>query len=651
MNAVIFSKRYIHFCRQVNRIACLTLFIFCTFYSIFLQARDIPGPGIDTQALRELSNKRTWHKLLHYEKNSSAENGYLSAIHSPEFFFSAEGRTDSYKELLATLEAFSKPVGDDPNTHAQCLFRGRYVWLKPQLHKLEHLNTVVDCPDYNNWSLNQTTQSISIIFATGYLGNPASYYGHTLLKLNSDKTDSSTKLEDISVNFGAIIPDGEGPIVYILKGLFGGYDAGFSHIQYYFHNHNYGENELRDMWEYELELNNDQLNLVMGHAWELLGKRYTYYFLDQNCVYRMAEVLEVIDGVDIIPDNEYWTIPQSLLQKMANAKVDGKPLVKKISYHPSRQSRLYTRFNSLNQSEKLALHKEIDNRASFDSTEFTSLPLDSRQSVLDTLIDYYQYLRDPEELEKDPNNMTYRKTLSKRFDLPPGGKSLDFISQNPPHKGRKASMFQTGITHNEVLGNGLRVRLRPAYYDALDADFGHVNNSMLTMADLEMSYLFNKRQARINRFDIIRIESINGNNTGLPGDRSVAWGLSLGWDEVALDCGNQCLAANLKGNIGYSLPAYNGAILGGFVGGAIQESKKDKGTVYVSTSVFADFVSDINIKTRFSVEHRNYILGTASPGTQHRLESQYQLDTNLGIRGYVTRTKLLEAGISLIKYF
>jgi len=66
--------------------------------------------------------------------------------------------------------------------------------------------------------------SVSLVYATGYLGNPASYYGHVLLKINSDG-DTQTALEDQAINFGAIIPDNEGMVSYILKGLMGGYES------------------------------------------------------------------------------------------------------------------------------------------------------------------------------------------------------------------------------------------------------------------------------------------------------------------------------------------------------------------------------------------------------------------------------------------
>jgi hypothetical protein len=159
----------------------------------------------------------------------------------------------------------------------------------------------IACPRFDGFIRNSEVESVSIIFATGFLGNPASYYGHALLKFNYTGTDSRSPLLDVSVNYGAILTGTDDPLTYMLKGVFGGYDGGFSHVHYYFHNHNYGENELRDLWEYRLDLPPEAVRLIVAHAWEVLGQRYTYYFFRRNCAFRMAEIVQVVDGVDITP--------------------------------------------------------------------------------------------------------------------------------------------------------------------------------------------------------------------------------------------------------------------------------------------------------------------------------------------------------------
>ena len=194
---------------------------------------------------KRLHEHSTWQKLLAYEQQWSGKN-VRSAIHSDSFFNAPTGYKDPEAELLATLKAIARLEESNPNLHAQCRFPARYLWLKDQLDFSEKDIPSVNCPEFNEWSMKGKVDSLSIVFATGFLGNPASYYGHTLLKLNN-KSSNNNRLLDVSVNYGAIVPDGEDPITYIVKGLLGGYDAGFSHTEYYFHNHSYGEIELRDL--------------------------------------------------------------------------------------------------------------------------------------------------------------------------------------------------------------------------------------------------------------------------------------------------------------------------------------------------------------------------------------------------------------------
>ena len=135
------------------------------------------------------------------------------------------------------------------------------------------------CPAYRAYAVNGEIESVSLVYATGYLSNPASFYGHILLKFNTRGGVLANELLDQSVNYGAAVPRGENPVVYILKGLFGGYDATFSNQQFFRFNHAYAENELRDLWEYVLRLHPDEIDQLVAHSWELLGRNFDYYFL------------------------------------------------------------------------------------------------------------------------------------------------------------------------------------------------------------------------------------------------------------------------------------------------------------------------------------------------------------------------------------
>jgi hypothetical protein len=122
-----------------------------------------------------------------YETDTSSPSGFLSAVHSASFFLAEKGPRDPLQELHATIRAFAEPLEDSADNHAQCRFKGRYIWLLSKLQVDLGVFPNVQCDSYNKWTKGFAVDSISLLYATGYLGNPASFYGHTLIKLNSAK--------------------------------------------------------------------------------------------------------------------------------------------------------------------------------------------------------------------------------------------------------------------------------------------------------------------------------------------------------------------------------------------------------------------------------------------------------------------------------
>ena len=107
--------------------------------------------------------------------------------------------------------------------------------------------------------------------ATTGAAGPASSFGHSLLRLNTEDGSASDGLVDLGVNFGALVPDGESTLVYVVKGLSGGYQAGFSDKPYYAHDLMYSRTEFRDMWDYALDLVDAERMMLVYHLWEIVG--------------------------------------------------------------------------------------------------------------------------------------------------------------------------------------------------------------------------------------------------------------------------------------------------------------------------------------------------------------------------------------------
>ena len=202
------------------------------FLPIFAYAQSAPK-------VEELASDPTWIKLGHYEPIKSSPSGWRSAIHPGDFFVHPDGAIDPIAELEATVAALNAAPVEDHDQHAQCRFPARLLWLKNKLKDSLTFREDIECQAFARWTHANDIPSISIVFAAGSLGNPATYYGHTLLKFNFADSHAHTDLLDESVNYGAILEGtDDNQITYIFKSLTGGYDAGFSHIDFYYHDHN-----------------------------------------------------------------------------------------------------------------------------------------------------------------------------------------------------------------------------------------------------------------------------------------------------------------------------------------------------------------------------------------------------------------------------
>ena len=561
--------------------------------------------------------QKSWLALLHFDKSGR------SAINSAAFFLSPTGAGDAHAELLATINAMSLPVSK-PQSHAQCRYPGRYFWLVQQ--KLVPETPVVACPARDNFVADQQLRSVSLIFATGFLGNPASYYGHLLLRFNSKNHSSNTGLQENALNFGADVPVNESMLLYIGKGLIGGYQSSFTQQPFFYHAYNYGESELRDMWEYELDLPAGDLQLLIRHSWEVMNADFTYYFFNRNCAYRMAELLQLVLPAQLTRPDRWWETPQAIIQRVANA-ADQK-YIKSVKFIPSRQSRLYQRYAQLDHNSAAHVHQLIAQPDLLTTEYLNTLTPDSRYAVLDTMLDYYQVVREPKEGVSDLNNNLYNRTLSQRYLLPPSASQSSFASDNEPGLGRAPSYFSLGFSHATNHTETLRLRLRPAYYDTLDASYGHVAHSALAMGDIEISAT--EDRLAIHRLSLVNIESIRTNLTGLPGDNHHSWYLDVGAAQLSAGC-NQCLASKVAAGIGYAKsPGTPNWVIAIFAGAGFHDSRLLSRGIYLSGKLQSSWYVSDAFQLGLSAEQRWY--QNQSHTTSYQLRSRWALTTDTDLR-------------------
>lgn len=578
-------------------------------------------PDVDSGRIDTLSRDSQWLRLLHYE--AVGKSRYQSKVETAEFFLADDGATHPAHELAADLAAFAQPEPENLNDHARCRFPARWSWLKRQLAIDESTLPAVRCPAYTEWQQQASTDSVSLVLATGYLGNPASYYGHLLLKFNSQQHQSL--LLDMAVNYGAIVPDNENPVVYVVKGIFGGYAGSFSSADFYHHHHLYGDTELRDLWEYRLDLSADEVALIVAHAWELQRQDFRYYFFRENCAWRMAELLEVIDGISLRPPHRPWTIPQSVIRKLAQEERDGRPLLADVVYHPSQQTRFYERFKLLSFHERRWAGRIVADPALLQSSAFLAEPIEVRAAVVDTLVDYTEMLREPDAAPDDPLSRQMQSLLAARFDLPPKPAPPVSKPSDPPERGRAPGVVRAGTLYNAEFGSGTALEFRGAYYDALDAGAGQVAHSALTMGDLRVAA--DTDDIRLQQLEFFRVDSVNGQASGLPGDRHSAWRVGVGLASQSLSC-SDCVVMRLRGAGGGAFHLGNSVVAGVLFGGSLQNNRDGQGIVIAEATTFLDFLEYSRLRARIEHQYRYSVDGDLADEQRVAFESRLRLNSH-----------------------
>jgi hypothetical protein len=176
---------------------------------------------------------------------------------------------------------------------------------------------------------------------------PASMFGHALLKLNNQDNEESDLL-NYGINFTADADPKDPFVLYALKGLFGGYPGKYSIFPYYTKVNEYNHWESRDIWEYELALSESELNKLLEILWQKGSTKEDYYFLDKNCGFGLAEVLDESRGNLDIRSKLRWPISPTDLVK-AVSQIPG--LVKKKKLRPSDLNLLLSQIAELPENE------------------------------------------------------------------------------------------------------------------------------------------------------------------------------------------------------------------------------------------------------------------------------------------------------------
>lgn len=598
------------------------------------------------QSLIEFSTNKQWLKLLHYKPGSSSE----SYITSPDFFLSSSRILSSLEELKATITALYLPINKNqsPNEHALCRFPARSTLIQQQLNLSAYGELpTIECAQYKIWRQQIKDDSVSLVFASGYMSNPASMYGHILLKFNAHDANKSSELLDTSVNYGAIVPSKENPLLYVLRGILGGYDAAFSDQQFFKHKHNYGDIELRDMWEYKLALTPKDVALIVDHLWEILPAKFDYYFVDENCAYHFAKLLELVLDKSIISDDSLWVLPNAVATGLAQAKYKNNPLLAEVNFIPSRETVLHNYYDQLTIKQQQIALSIIVNDFSFDIDDYQALANNEQKVIVESL---FQYINVVEQQEKnsDVTKAGKKKLIRERLGFS-AGKAIGYHNNKTnaaPHLVRKPSKFSVGMVSIDQTKFYSTAGFRMTYFDDLSSSVGRSDFSNLEMIDVEL--ITDGSQAKILKLDLIDISSLYLPAIPWKNNVAAAWSVKAGYEQLS----NACIDCGIyftEGNLGKSVRIGNNSLGYAMVGGKAFFGNKGDITIHAKLGLITSITE--NLKAKIELQKTSNIALSSRYASSVKLAISYEFSHYWDVRFMLENKETTFAGLTLNYYW
>ncbi|TCK17917.1 uncharacterized protein DUF4105 [Thiogranum longum] len=474
---------------------------------------------------QKLSQDDYWLKLVHYKKKHP---GYQSQADDTEFFNALNGKTSPEAELTATLQAFYQP--GDSDDHPQCRFPARLYWLDRKLDLTALGLPAVHCNTLSKWRQTLSAEHATLVFPAAYLNSPSSMFGHTLLRLTPSDYRKSTPLAAYALNYAANADENDGGLAYSFKGLFGGYPGLFSIVPYYEKIKQYSDIESRDIWEYDLNLDQAEIDQLMRHAWEVRHINFDYYFLTENCSYHVLSLLEVArQGSQLTGDFSVKAIPSDTVRAVVDAGMADRAV-----YRPATTTLIRQHLDSLDPSAKeLVEHLSTDTDPASEKRLGTVDNKVTRSRILELAYDYNRYQLLHRNGSATSASQSYR-LLAERSRLPAG--NVWPPVQQPayqPEQGHRTTRLAVGGGSR----NGdsfLSLRFRPAYHDILDPLAGYSRGSQINFLDFRARYTPTDNSLQLDRFTIIDILSLSPRDNFF---KPVSWGIDTGIERMMTNSG------------------------------------------------------------------------------------------------------------------
>ena len=573
------------------------------------------APNIDPQRLQQLANDRFWISLGHYE--TAKLGGWRSYVSDKKFFLAPDGNEHPDRELAATVQALYAPASLGEQ-HAQCVYPARTRWLKTQLNLTDL--PMPACAEYKKWFKDVSPHSAVMIFPAAYLNSPSSMFGHTLLRIDqADVQSDKTSLLSYAINFGAYIEGSDNSILYAWKGLMGGYPGLFALVPYQEKLSEYRSLENRDLWEYRLNLTQEETARMVEHVWELKQIQFDYFFFDENCSYRLLELQQVArPSLRLTEQFPLTAIPTDTVKAVKEAG-----LVESIEYRPSRERELLSRAEPLTDEEQQWVLKVSAEQQVLQEPAFKALPRARQALIIDAAYRLERYRANGQE--RDPQRAQRSFELLRAINKNPAPE-LEIPRPGLPEDGHESRTWQAGLGTRGDRAFA-EYGLRMAYHDLNDNAESFPLGAQIEILQMKLRQ-YEGNHWQFQQLDLATIRSLTPRNELL---QPLSWQVTGGLERVPGKHDDETLVSHVNGGGGGTWQLGEDVL--GFALGTVRVEHNNDFAEFVSPAGgFNTGVLWKNPLGNLSLEAKGDYFINGEVRRSLSLNQQWELSRNLGLR-------------------
>jgi hypothetical protein len=447
-----------------------------------------------------LADAPRWRTLLHVERRHFTPI-HRSVARGEAFFLHPDGARDPEAELRATLAALLDPAARSARGEPiPCAFPARAAWLA---EALDFEPAPAGCPALDAWRAQLRPTGLTLVFPEAFMDSPASMFGHTLLRLDVATDDPAANLLGWAIDFTADTGGEAGP-VYLLKGVFGRYPGRFGLNPFWEKLKQYADWQNRDLWEYRIDLEPEEIDFVLLHLWELRDVSFPYYFFDENCSYHLVRLVQAArPEIEIRHGFPVSVTPVDTVRDVISVTgTIGEP-----RYRASPATKIRHALRTLPDDEVDAFLELASGERGPDDADLAAWPPERRARVLGLAYDALRYRFLDQEVPAPEARARAHALLLARSRL-----GLPELALEPPaprvrpEQGHGTAMLGLagGLEDDEAY---LDLRVRPALHGRLDPGGGHSPDSVIRVLDGTLRWYPALGRVRLHELTLVELRS------------------------------------------------------------------------------------------------------------------------------------------------